>query len=68
MIFLLPYYMYILALAIWAIGLGGFWALQGPVFANAIDETVINTGKREEGIYGGIQNFFARFALVLQAP
>jgi len=32
-----------------------------------IDESIILTGKREEGLYNGIQMFFARFALIIQA-
>jgi hypothetical protein len=32
-----------------------------------IDESVILTDKREEDLYNGIQMFFARFALIIQA-
>jgi len=67
LIFLRDYILIIISVAVWGVGLGGFWAMQGPVFANAIDEAVIDTGKREEGIYGGIQAFFGRAALVIQA-
>ena len=47
MIFLRNYFLFIISVAIWGIGLGGFWAMQSPVLSNAIDESVINTGKRE---------------------
>ncbi len=67
MIFLRDYYLFIISVAIWGIGLGGFWAMQNPVLSNAIDENVINTGKREEGIYGGIQTLFSRLAIAIQA-
>lgn len=67
MIFLKDYYLFIISVAVWAIGLGGFWAMQSPVFSNAIDEAIINTGRREEGIYYGIQAFFARLSLVILA-
>ncbi len=67
MIFLRNYFLFIISVAIWGIGLGGFWAMQSPVLSNAIDESVINTGKREEGIYYGIQAFFARMSFVIQA-
>jgi len=67
MIFLKDYYLFIISVAVWGIGLGGFWAMQSPVFSNAIDEAIINTGRREEGIYYGIQAFFARLSLVILA-
>jgi Na+/melibiose symporter-like transporter len=66
-LFLVDYYLYVVLIAIWAIGLGGFYALQNPVYSNAIDETVIKTSKREEGVYQGIMAFFQRLALVIQA-
>ncbi len=49
------------------VGLGGFWALLAPILADVIDESVVNTGKREEGIYTGFQAFFGRFAIIMQA-
>jgi GPH family glycoside/pentoside/hexuronide:cation symporter len=50
----------------WGIGLGGFWALLAPLLADVIDESVVMTGKREEGIYNGFQAFFGRLAYILQ--
>lgn len=41
--------------------------MLSPNFANVIDESVILTGKREEGTYNGINTFFARAALIIQA-
>lgn len=67
LIFLENYYLIIISVALWGIGLGGFWVMHGPVFANLIDESVIITRKREEGIYNGILAFFGRVALVIQA-
>ena len=32
-----------------------------------IDESVVRTGKREEGIYNGFQQFFGRIAILIQA-
>ncbi|TFG15728.1 MAG: hypothetical protein EU535_01340 [Promethearchaeota archaeon] len=57
----------IFAVAIWGFSLGGWWILQSPVLADVIDESVILTGKREEGFYNGIQLLFARSALIIQA-
>jgi GPH family glycoside/pentoside/hexuronide:cation symporter len=67
LIFLEVYLFVIIAVAVWGFSLGGWWILQSPVFADVIDESVILTGKREEGLYNGIQMFFARFALIIQA-
>ena len=47
--------------------LGGFWVTQLWIISDAIDETVCKTEKREEGIYNGINQFFSRIALVVQA-
>jgi GPH family glycoside/pentoside/hexuronide:cation symporter len=67
LIFLEEYILVIIAVAIWGFGLGGWWILQSPVFADVIDESVILTSKREEGLYNGVQMFFARMALIIQA-
>jgi len=52
---------------IWGLGEGGFWVMMSPIFSNIIDENVIETGERREGIYNGIQTFFSRAAFVIQA-
>ncbi len=56
-----------IALILWGVGLGGFWALLAPILADVIDESVVLTGSREEGIYNGFQAFFGRFAIIMQA-
>ena len=56
-----------IAIFIWGFAEGGFWVMMSPIFANAIDESVIDTGERREGIYNGIQTFVGRGALVVQA-
>jgi GPH family glycoside/pentoside/hexuronide:cation symporter len=65
--FVTNYYVMMVAIFIWGFGEGGFWVMMSPIFANAIDESVINTGERREGIYNGIQTFVGRAALVAQA-
>lgn len=65
--FIEDYFILIIATALWGIGLGGFWVMLGPIFADVIDESVASTGKREEGIYNGILTFFARMSIILQA-
>ena len=65
--FVTDYYVMMVAIFIWGFGEGGFWVMMSPIFANAIDESVIDTGERREGIYNGIQTFVGRAALVVQA-
>ncbi|TFG09036.1 MAG: MFS transporter [Promethearchaeota archaeon] len=57
----------IIAIFIWGLALGGFWAMIAPVLADVIDDSVVNMGKREEGVIVGIQRFFGRMAIVIQA-
>ncbi len=65
--FIRDYNIMIGAIFIWGTGEGGFWVMMSPIFANIIDESVIETGERREGIYNGIQTFFSRAAFVIQA-
>jgi len=65
--FIQDYFILFLTMILWGVGLGGFWALLAPVLADVIDESVVITGKREEGIYNGFQAFFGRFAIIMQA-
>lgn len=67
LIFIDDYLLLFFGMLLFGIGLGGFWALLTPVLADVIDESVVITGKREEGIYTGFQAFFGRFAIVMQA-
>jgi len=65
--FIQDYYMIVLMVLFWGMGLGGFWVMIDPTFSDVIDESVILTEKREEGIYIGIQTFFSRMGMVVQA-
>ena len=58
---------FVFAMILWGTVLGGFWVMQLLVMADAIDESVCKTNKREEGIYNGINQFTSRLALVVQA-
>jgi GPH family glycoside/pentoside/hexuronide:cation symporter len=49
------------------ISMGATWTLIYPTFSDVIDEIVIKTGKREEGIYYGFRTFIGRFSIVIQA-
>jgi GPH family glycoside/pentoside/hexuronide:cation symporter len=66
-IFLNDFTLLIIAMVILGVGLGGFWVMLMPVFADVIDESVIELGKREEGVYNGILLFFERLAILIQA-
>jgi glycoside/pentoside/hexuronide:cation symporter, GPH family len=52
---------------VWGVAFGGFWFLLNPAMADVIDEVVVKTGKREDGIFYGFRAFFGRLALVVQA-
>jgi Na+/melibiose symporter-like transporter len=52
---------------LFGISLGGFWVMISPMYSDVIDESVTITGKRREGSYGGIRNFFLNLARVIQA-
>ncbi len=67
LIFVNTFLGYILAMILWGTVLGGFWVTQLWILSDTIDETVCKTEKREEGIYNGINQFFSRIALVVQA-
>ncbi len=54
-------------LVLWGFGLGGFWTMIAPVLGDVIDESVVNTHKRQEGIFNGFLQFFGRLAILVQA-
>ncbi|MHA1784468.1 MAG: MFS transporter [Promethearchaeota archaeon] len=56
-----------LLLIFWGIGLGGVWVYLSPVMASAVDDYTAKYEKHDEGILFGIQQFFGRFGIVLQA-
>lgn len=56
----------ILFIIIIGIPTGGFWVMLMPVFSDVIDEVVIDTKKRQEGLYMGIRTFIARFSIIIQ--
>jgi GPH family glycoside/pentoside/hexuronide:cation symporter len=67
MIFIRDYIAMILAMIVWGTALGGFWVMIAPTLGDVIDNSVVKTGKREEGIITGLQRFFGRLAIVIQA-
>lgn len=49
------------------LGFGGYWMIMTPALADVIDEIVVKTGKRNDGMYMGFRAFFGRFAFAVQA-
>ena len=49
------------------ISMGATWSLIYVMFSDVIDEIVLKTGKREEGVYYGFRTFFGRLSIVIQA-
>ena len=47
--------------------MGATWTLIYATFSDVIDEIVIKTKKREEGIYYGFRTFIGRLSIVIQA-
>ena len=65
--FITNYTLLTVALFVWGTGEGGFWIMMGPILSEIIDESVVDTGQRKEGLYGGFQTFIGRAAMVIQA-
>jgi len=61
------YVVMIFAIFIWGFGEGAYWVMLSPNRSNIIDESVVMTGRRTEGIYQGFQTFVSRAALIAQA-
>jgi GPH family glycoside/pentoside/hexuronide:cation symporter len=53
--------------SLWGVGLGAVWIMLKPIMADIIDQSVVNTKIREEGVFYGIYPFFARMGLLMQA-
>ena len=66
LLFLTNYWAVVAVMFVWGIFLGGFWVMIFPVLADVIDESVVITGRREEGIYSGFSQFFARIGIIAQ--
>ena len=67
MIFLRTQLGFIIAMIFWGVSFGGFWLIMTPAMADAIDEIVVKTGKRNDGIFLGFRAFFGRLSYAVQA-
>lgn len=65
--FITDYVIMIIFIFIWGFCEGGYWVMLSPVFSITIDESVVMSGRRREGIYQGFLTFVSRAALVFQA-
>ena len=52
---------------LFGLGFGGYWMIMTPALADVIDEIVIESGKRNDGIFMGFRAFFGRLAFAVQA-
>ncbi|MFX0010535.1 MAG: MFS transporter, partial [Candidatus Hermodarchaeota archaeon] len=66
LLFLTNYWAVVITMLIWGLFLGGFWFMIFPVMSDVIDESVAITGRREEGVYAGFSQFFARIGIIAQ--
>jgi GPH family glycoside/pentoside/hexuronide:cation symporter len=66
-LFIWDFPMVVLGFLLIGFSMGATWSLIYATFSDVIDEIVIKTGKREEGIYYGFRTFIGRFSIVIQA-
>jgi len=67
LIFLEEYLLIVIAMVIWGLTIGGYWAMIAPVLADVVDESIVKLKRRQEGVYAGFQQFFGRLAIFFQA-
>jgi GPH family glycoside/pentoside/hexuronide:cation symporter len=67
MFFISDLFLSTLFIALIGVGIGAIWVLMYPCFSDVIDDIVIETEKRQEGVYTGIRTFFGRFPIIIQA-
>lgn len=58
---------FVASMCAWGLAFGGFWMLMTPALADVIDEIVVTTGKRDDGVYIGFRAFAGRLAYAVQA-
>lgn len=58
---------FVAAMFAWGLAFGGFWMLMTPALADVIDEIVVSTGRRDDGVYIGFRAFAGRLAYAVQA-
>ena len=64
--FLNNIWLFVIVFVFWGVALGGYWIMERPIISDIIDESVVKSGRREEGIYSSIVMFFNRLAMIVQ--
>jgi GPH family glycoside/pentoside/hexuronide:cation symporter len=67
MLFIRTYEFMLINLIVWGIALGGYWGMIFPVMSDIVDESVVRHEERKEGTLTGIQQFFGRLGIIIQA-
>lgn len=67
LMFVQSYLGFVASMFVWGLGFGGFWMLMTPAMADVIDEIVVKTGKRDDGVYIGFRALAGRLAYAVQA-
>jgi GPH family glycoside/pentoside/hexuronide:cation symporter len=67
MTFLADLISWTIVLILWGVGIAGIFVARNPVLADIIDESIVETKERSEGIYNGAYLFILRLSLVFQA-
>lgn len=67
MTFISDYWDMVACMFLWGTAFGGFWFLLNPAMADVVDEIVVKTGRRDDGVFYGFRAFFGRLALLVQA-
>jgi Na+/melibiose symporter-like transporter len=57
----------IATLFVLGLGLGGFLTMMAPIFGDVVDEAVVKTHQRNEGLFGGIRFFMTNLSRVLMS-
>ncbi|TFG00297.1 MAG: MFS transporter [Promethearchaeota archaeon] len=65
--FITDFYGIMVGMVLIGISMGAPWTLLYPCFSDVIDEIVVETEKRDEGVYYGLRTFFGRLSIVIQA-
>lgn len=58
---------FIITMALWGLGFGGFWTFMSPAMADVLDNMVVRQKRRDDGVILGIRAFFMRFSYASQA-
>jgi GPH family glycoside/pentoside/hexuronide:cation symporter len=67
LLFARTYWAFVGAMCAWGLAFGGFWLMMTPAMADVIDEIVVKTGRRDDGVILGFRAFFGRLAYAVQA-